>query len=123
MPATGATGGFERLMLSLERKGLFPDTDQNVQVFVVMVGEEVRKETIEVPQMLRAAGIRADRDLKERQLRKQMEYASSIKARLVVIVGLREIKEGRVRLRDMKSGEERDLDKNRITIEVAKILS
>jgi histidyl-tRNA synthetase len=123
MPATGVAGGFERLMLSLERKGLFPDTDQNVQVFVVMAGEEVRKETIEVLQMLRAAGIRADRDLKERPLRKQMEYASSIKARLVVIVGPREIKEDRVRLRDMKSGEERDLDKNRITIEVAKILS
>jgi histidyl-tRNA synthetase len=123
MPATGVAGGFERLMLSLERKGLFPDTDQNVQVFVVMAGEEVRKETIEVLQMLRAAGIRADRDLKERPLRKQMEYASSIKARLVVIVGPREIKEGRVRLRDMKSGEERDVEKDRVIDEAMKILS
>jgi histidyl-tRNA synthetase len=67
------------LGLVRERKALFPDTDQNVQVFVVMAGEEVRKETIEVLQMLRGAGVRADRDLKERPLRKQMEYASSKK--------------------------------------------
>src|SRR5213592_4353636 len=123
MTATGVAGGFERLMLSLERKGLFPDTDQNCQVFVVMAGSEVRKETIEVLRLLRVDGVRADRDLKERPLRKQMEYAASIKARLVVIVGPREIKENKVRLRDMKTGEERDVEKNRIVGEVAKILS
>src|SRR6266516_4785463 len=123
MPATGVAGGFERLMLSLERKGLFPDTDQNCQVFVVMAGAEVRKETIEVLTLLRVDGVRADRDLKERPLRKQMEYAASIKARLVVIVGPREIKENKVRLRDMKTGEERDVEKNRIAGEVAKTLS
>src|SRR6266540_804779 len=71
MAATGVAGGFERLMLSLEKKGLFPETDQNVQVFVVMTGTEVRKEAIEVLRMLREAGLRADRDLKERPLRKQ----------------------------------------------------
>jgi histidyl-tRNA synthetase len=123
MPATGVAGGFERLMLSLERKGLFPEMDQNCQVFVVMAGTEVRKETIEVLRMLRDVGLRADRDLKERPLRKQMEYASSIKARLVVIVGPREIKEHKVRLRDMKTGEERDVEKNRIAAEAAKILT
>src|SRR6058998_4449838 len=123
MPATGVAGGIERLMLSLERKGLFPDTDQNCQVFVVMAGAEVRKGTIEVLTLLRVDGVRADRDLKERPLRKQMEYAASIKARLVVIVGPREIKENKVRVRDMKTGEERDVEKNRIVGEVAKILS
>jgi histidyl-tRNA synthetase len=78
MPATGVTGGFERLMLSLERKGLFPDTDQNIQAFVAMAGAEVRKETMAVLETLRQAGIRADRDLKERPLRKQMEYHTGI---------------------------------------------
>jgi len=123
MPATGVAGGFERLMLSLERKGLFPDTDQNLQVLVVMTGEEVRKETIEVLGKLREAGLRTDRDLKERPLKKQMEYASSIKARLVVIVGPREIKEGKFRLRDMKTGQEIDIERSRIVAEATKILS
>jgi len=123
MPATGVAGGFERLMLSLERKGLFPDTDQNCQVFVVTANNEVRKEAIEVLRTLREGGIRADRDLKERQLRKQMEYAATIRARVVVIVGPREVKEGKVRLRDMRTGQERDIAKEGIVSELAKILS
>src|SRR5438046_6737582 len=101
MPATGVAGGFERLMLSLERKGLFPDTDQNCQVFVVMAGSEVRKETIEVIRLLRVDGVRADRDLKERPLRNEMEYAAHINTRLVVIVGPIEIKQHKVRLSDI----------------------
>ena len=123
MPATGVAGGFERLMLSLDRKGLFPDTDQNCQVFVVTANNEVRKEAIEVLRTLREGGIRADRDLKERQLRKQMEYAATIRARVVVIVGPREVKEGKVRLRDMRTGQERDIAKEGIVSELAKILS
>jgi len=123
MPATGVAGGFERLMLSLEKKNLFPDIDQNYQVYVVMVGEEVRKETLEILRLLRMRGIRADRDLKERPMKKQMEYAAASKTRLVVLVGPREIKEGNVRLRDMKTGEERNVPKDSIADVAAKLLS
>lgn len=123
MPATGVAGGFERLMLSLEKKNLFPDLDLNYQAYVVMVGEEVRKEALEVLRALRERGIRADRDLKERPMKKQMEYAAASKTRLVVLVGPREIKEGNVRLRDMKTGEERNVPKDRIAEEALKILA
>ena len=118
MPATGVAGGFERLMLSLERKGLFPDTGLNIQVFVVIAGSEVEKEAIEVVRLLRERGLRADRDLKERPLRKQMEYASAINARIVVIVGPRELREGKVRIRDMRTGQEKDIQKDRIVQEI-----
>ena len=52
-----------------------------------------------------------------------MEYASSIKARLVLIVGPREIKENKVKLRDMKTGHEQDIEKKRIVDETKKILT
>jgi histidyl-tRNA synthetase len=87
MPATGVAGGFERLMISLEKKGLFPDLEQNPQVYVAM------------------------------------DYASSAKVRIVVIVGPRELKEGNLRLRDMKTGEERNVPKSRIVDEITGILS
>src|SRR6266571_5030029 len=116
-------GRFERLMISLEKKGLFPDLEQNPQVYVAMAGEEVRDETIKVLRALRESGLRADRDLKERPLKKQMDYAASAKVRIVVIVGPRELKEGNVRLRDMKTGEERNIPKNRVVDEIAKLLA
>ncbi len=123
MPATGVAGGYERLMLSLEKKILFPDVSQEVQVFVAMAGSEIRKETIEVLQALREAGIRASRDLKERPLRKQMEYAAAISARVVVVVGPRELKENKVRLRDMKTGQEKDTPRNRVVEEARNSLA
>src|SRR5436309_14366460 len=102
MPATGVAGGFERLMISLEKKGLFPDLEQNPQVYVAMAGEEVRDETIKLLRALRESGLRADRDLKERPLKKQMAYAASATVRIVVIVRPRELKECDASLRGTK---------------------
>ncbi len=121
MPATGVAGGFERLMLSLERKDLFPDVEQTPEVFVVVVNEAVRKEAAGVVSDLRAAGLRTDYDLKRRSLQKQLEYADALRVRVALIVGPRELKEGKVRLRDMKSGEERDVKISEASEEVRKV--
>ena len=97
------------MMLSLERKNLFPNVEQVPEVFVAMVNESLRKETVHVVQELRASGLRTDYDLKKRNLQKQLEYADALRVRVALIVGPRELKEGKVRLRDMKSGEEKDV--------------
>ena len=121
MPATGVAGGFERLMLSLERKDLFPDLEQKPEAFVVMVNEKVWKETVDIVRQLRSEGIRTDYDLKQRSLQKQLEYADALKARVALIVGPRELKEGKVRLRDMRSGKESDVKISAVAEEVKKI--
>jgi len=69
---------------------------------------------------LREAGIRTDYDLKQRTLQKQLEYANAVGARVTVIVGPRELEEGKVRLRDMKSGKERDVPQSLVAEEVQK---
>lgn len=123
MPATGVAGGIERLMLSLEKKDLFPEIEQRPQAFVVLVNEKVRGETMKIVRDLRNQGIRTDYDLKQRPLAKQLEYADSIKARLAVIVGPREIQEGNVRLKDMKKGEEKTIKMARVVDEVIMTLA
>src|SRR5438094_4096161 len=69
MPATGVAGGYERLMLSLERKDLFPDIQQNPKVFVATVNETVRNEAVKIVQQLRNQRIRDKYALKQRPLR------------------------------------------------------
>ncbi len=122
MPATGVAGGFERLMLSLERKDLFPDIEQRPEVFVVMVNEKVSRETVAIVRRLREEGIRTDYDLKQRTMQKQLEYADALRARLAVIVGPREVKEEKVRVKDMKSGKEIDVKIDSIADEAKKLL-
>jgi len=123
MPATGVAGGIERMILSLERKDLFPKIEQRPQVFVAMVNHEVWSESVQLVQELRNHGIRTDYDLKQRPLKKQLDYADSVKALLAMIVGPRELKEGNVRLKDMKTGEEKNVKKTNLVDEIKRKLS
>ena len=121
MPATGVAGGIERLMLSLERGRLFPNIEQGPKVFVVMVNETVREEAIRIAQKLRGRGLWTDYDLKQRSLQKQLEYANALKARVAVIVGPRELKEGKVRVKDLRTGKESDVPTSSLVDQVAKV--
>jgi len=120
MPATGVAGGIERLMLSLDRKKLFPDLSQRPEAFVISVNETVRKDSVRVVQKLREENVRTEYDLKQRSLQKQLEYANALGTRVAVIVGPRELKEGKVRLRDMQTGKERDVALSSVAEEVRK---
>ena len=122
MPATGVAGGFERLLLSLERKDLFPDIKQGPQVFVVTVHETVWNEAVKIVQQLRGQNIRADYDLKQRPLSKQLEYADALRVRVSLVLGPREIKEGSVRLKDMKTGQEMNVKLTTVVDEIQKTL-
>jgi histidyl-tRNA synthetase len=122
MPATGVAGGFERLMLSLERKDLFPDIHQRTQVFVITVNETVWSDAVKIVQQLRSHGIRTDYDLKQRSLSKQLEHADSLKVRISLVLGPREIKEGSVRLKNMKTGEEKNVKLSSVVDETRKAL-
>src|SRR3989442_5478385 len=123
MPATGVAGGIERLMLSLDRKKLFPDLSQRPEAFVISVNETVRKDSVKVVQKLREENVRTEYDLKQRSLQKQLEYANALGAPVAVIVGPRELKEGKVRLRDMKTGKEKDVAQSSVAEEVRKNIS
>jgi len=88
-----------------------------------MVNDEVWSESVELVQELRNHGIRTDYDLKQRPLKKQLDYADSVKALLAMIVGPRELKEGNVRLKDMKTGEEKNVKKTNLVDEIKRKLS
>ena len=104
MPACGIAGGIERLMLSLKEK----ITPAGGMVFVAFVNEV--KFAVEIAEKLRKLGISAVYDVSKRDLRKQMDYANKINAPIAVIVGPKEVAEGKVKVREMISGKESELD-------------
>ena len=86
------------------------------------VNETVWSEAVKIVQQLRSHGIRTDYDLKQRPLGKQFEYADSLKVRVSLVLGPREIKEGSVRLKNMKTGEEKDVKLSSVVDETQKAL-
>lgn len=103
MGATGAAGGVERIVHSLERQGLSA-LSATGQVWVAYVSEEMKKIAINTASALRLKGIAAEVDLAGKALRKQMDMAST--SRYVIIVAPKEYSEKSVVVRNMNDGTE-----------------
>jgi histidyl-tRNA synthetase len=106
-PQTAACGwalGVERIALALESAEA-GDAPEREGVFVVTEAEG-RAAALALVTELRRAGLRADLDLADRAIKGQMKQADRIGARYAVILS----GDGKAKLRDMDSGEEREVD-------------
>ena len=106
-PATGVSFGVDRVTLILEAKGAFKDLSLGADVYVAPVTEDVVLKALEITQGLRQAGISTIVDLMGRRLGKQFEYADKKGVPTVVVVGEKDLAEGSVTVRDMKTGDQK----------------
>lgn len=106
--STGFAVGFDRILLAMEKEGISYDC-KGIDAYVLCVNDEVRRKASEIVAGLRAAGVCADIDIMGRKMQKALKYASAINAKYAVIVGPKELENGCVTLRDMSSGEQRDV--------------
>ncbi len=110
---SGFAIGFDRVLLALETEGYtFP---QNyIDAFVVPVTEDMANKAIEITENLRKNNIVTDQDLNNRGMSKSFKYANSINAKKVIIVGPDEMKENKVTVKDMKTGEQKQIEIKKI---------
>jgi histidyl-tRNA synthetase len=106
MGATGAAGGVERIVYSLERQGI-ANPSINGQVWVAFVNDDMKKIAINIASALRLKGVSTEVDLAGRSLRKQMDMASNYK--YVIIIAPKEYSEKSVLIRNMKDGSEKQV--------------
>ncbi|MBI5159005.1 histidine--tRNA ligase [Candidatus Micrarchaeota archaeon] len=104
-PAVGISLGVERLMALLDERG-GERVKTRVQAFVACVKSELKSEASRVAGELRCAGVRVQTDLMGRNLRKQFEYANALGIKFIVVVGEKELKEGKIILKNLESGVE-----------------
>jgi len=106
LPATGVAGGIERLMISLERDGLFPKSPMGAKVFIATVQESLKQEATKLAQKLRDNGIATEVDLKTRPLGKQLEYANAVKIPFLIVLGPQELQTQTVKVKEMATRNE-----------------
>ena len=105
-PATGFAMGYATLKLLLAEKKLLPSPCPGPDYYVAIVNEDVKEKARELVARLRKK-YAVETDLTGRNLGNQLQYASSIRAKKVIIVGPRDLKEKKVTVRDMGSGQEK----------------
>ncbi|MFC1741659.1 histidine--tRNA ligase [Nanoarchaeota archaeon] len=104
-PAVGISFGIEPITTVL---GMLKNDDAGVltvtKVYVIPIQTAV--ESTKVCEQLRAAGIKTDMDIIGRGISKNLDYANKMGIPYVLFVGEDELKQGKFKLKDMKSGEE-----------------
>jgi histidyl-tRNA synthetase len=118
--ATGVAGGVERIILTMQEQKIISDAIQP-RVSVLYVNEEMQKVAMSIASLLRLANIPTNIDISGKQFKKQMDQAAD--SRFCVIVGPKELQQGKVVVRDMKSGDESQIDIETITDDPVSVLN
>ncbi len=107
IPAVGISFGLEPILEVLkERHGDLPLRKTVTQVYVIPF-KTLLAEGRAICQQLRRAGIKTDMDFSAKGISDGLKYANAYEIPFVVIVGPDEVAAGKVKLRDMRSGEEK----------------
>ncbi|MFH1234725.1 MAG: histidine--tRNA ligase [Candidatus Diapherotrites archaeon] len=106
LPATGISFGIERLLDSLEEKiPTVPET----KILVVPVNKAFNSGALDLTQKIRALDISAEMDLMEKGIGKNIEYADKKGIPFAIVVGEKELKENKFKVKELKTGKETEL--------------
>ena len=107
MSGVGISFGADRIYDVLNQLDLYPKEAVNgTQLLFVNFGEAEAAYVLPVLALVRAVGIRAEIYPDAAKMKKQMSYANAKMVPFVAIVGENEMKEGKVMLKNMASGEQ-----------------
>lgn len=108
-PGFGFGLGLERLILMIKQQEIeIPETDE-LDIYVVGLGEETNLETLKIVQAARQAGYSADRDYMDRKVKAQFKSASKYGAKVVITVGADELEKKIAKFKVMETSKESDV--------------
>ena len=110
-PAVGFATGVERLMEMYKEYN--PDLEEkNPNLYILSMGVEENKKALEISEKLRMTGLTVEKDILERSFKAQMKYADRINAKNLLVIGGNELLEGKAKIKNMESGEEKEVSLN-----------
>jgi histidyl-tRNA synthetase len=108
-PAVGFAAGIERIILNLKRQNIAVPVPPQPDVFISYLGEEAKDKAIEYSSRLRKEGIGAILASSGRSLKAQLKQANALAMSHAIIIGEEELGGGKVTVRDMVGGEQRQM--------------
>ncbi len=114
VPAVGFAFGYSPTIELLKKEGRHPLREVETDVYVLSVSESVRDTALDYATRLRKEGLSVETDLAGRGFGSQLGYADDMNAKRVLIVGERDLENDEVTMKHMDSGEEENLDKDKV---------
>ena len=106
----GVSFGAERIYDVMESLNLFPDhTDEHLDLLIITMDETAHEYGYKLMMKGRKDGKRIDLYPEPTSMKKQMKYADAIGVRKIAIIGDQELKNNTVVLKDMTSGDQKEI--------------
>ena len=119
VPTVGFGMGDVTLQEFLKAHKLLPRLKPETDAVVVLVGDDVYGQAQKTLATLRGEGLRLAVDATGRRTGDQLKSAAKAGIRYAIIIGEHEIVSGRLKLKDLASGEEQDLAPERVISKLA----
>jgi len=113
--AVGFGIGLERILLLLEQFNTSVASKDALNCYIAKVGLENSLIDAKLANKLRSKGLTTEIDLLNRSLNAQLKYASKLEASYVAIIGEEELKDNKVKVKNMKTGKEESIKINELT--------
>ena len=108
-PALGFAMGLERLMMLLKAQNVpFPE-EKKCDLYIASMGEAANVKAAQIATDLRQEGFTVLYDIVGRSVKAQMKFANKVGAMFTAVIGDSELQEGKAKLKNMESGEEREI--------------
>jgi histidyl-tRNA synthetase len=114
LPGVGISIGLTRLFYQLREAGIVSAADSSVDVLVALLDDAGLEHALATSQRLRAAGLNVETQLEPRKLARQLQYADRAGIRFVVIRGDEEAARGKVAVKDLRRGEQFEVDEGEL---------
>jgi histidyl-tRNA synthetase len=108
-PAVGVAHGLDRILLAMKEQKPGLKGEETKKVVIIPIGDELRGEALRISQKLRESNLNVEVEVMGRKMAKALEDANRRNFDYAVIIGEKELKEGAVVLRNLKSREQNTL--------------
>ncbi len=120
LPGVGISIGLTRLFYKLNELNLVCANKKSISDVLIIPMLEDMTLPIKIATNLREAGINTEVFLNDKKLKAKMKYADKLEIPYVIVVGEEEVESGIVKIKDMKTGEEKKATLNDILKYVCK---
>lgn len=117
----GISFGADRIFDVLNQLNLYPkDSTKGTQILFVNFGDKEESHILSLAAKIREANIAVEIYPEAAKMNKQMKYADANKIPFVAIIGENEMKEGKIALKNMETGEQKLLNLQECIVELTR---
>ncbi|MFW6120358.1 MAG: histidine--tRNA ligase [Petrotogales bacterium] len=121
--AVGFAAGLDRIILVLKKENINPYSREKPDIAVLAIDDLAKQKTFKIAEYLRKNDFSVFVDVVDRNVGNKLKHASRIDSPISIILGENEIKTGELSIKDMNTGEQKNIPSDRVLDYIREILS